>query len=60
MGILLILNQESHFSNLPLPFLFIYILTKHQKINNMKFKNLTWFYDFILVLYGARKLPTRN
>jgi hypothetical protein len=60
MSILLILIQESYFTNLPLAFLFIYNLTKHYKINNMRFKNLTWFYDFIQVLYSTRKLLTVN
>jgi hypothetical protein len=53
------LIQKSHFTNLPLSFLFIYNLTKHQKINNMRFKNLTWFYDFLHVLYSASKFPTK-
>jgi hypothetical protein len=38
-------NSGKSFTNLPLTFLFIYNLTKHQKINNMRFKNLTWFYN---------------
>jgi hypothetical protein len=56
----LILIHESHFTNLPLAFLFIYNLTMPQKFNNMQFKSLNMLPNFMKVLYIIRKHPTKN
>jgi hypothetical protein len=59
-SIILILTHKSHFTNLPLTFLFINNLTKHYKFNTMRLVMLTWFSDFVQVLYSARKHHTKS
>jgi hypothetical protein len=55
MSILPNLVPKSHFTKLPLSFLFIYILAKHWKFYNMGFVSLTRVYDFLQALCSKRR-----
>jgi hypothetical protein len=60
MSIILILTHNSYFTILPLAFLFINNLTKHEKFNNIQFKILNLQYDLMQVLISINKHPTKN
>jgi hypothetical protein len=60
MSNLSILTLTIYFTNLPLPYLFNNKLTKHQKINNMKFMNLIMLFDFIRALHLKRSYSTKD
>jgi hypothetical protein len=60
MSILLILFHKSHFTNLPLAFLFIYNLIEHWKFNNMHFMNLFILSDFMQALNINRNHYNKN
>jgi hypothetical protein len=47
--------EKGYFTNNLQAFLFINFLTKHLKINNMRFMNLTMFSDFMQVLHINRR-----
>jgi hypothetical protein len=47
--------KKGYFTNYLQEFLFINFLTKHLKLNNMIFMNLTMFSDFMQVLHIKRR-----
>jgi hypothetical protein len=55
-----ILTHKCDFTNLHLAFLFINDLTKHYKLNNMRFRILIRLFDFIQVLNIKMRLSTKD